>query len=237
MRSVEDELWWYRTLRAEVLAAIKPTRANFDLLDAGCGSGGMLSRIHEQFPQATLTGLDFSERALELTRGRATGATLLQGRVDQLPFGEAQFDCVLSLDVLVVRGVDDRAAMAEMFRVLRPGGQLILNLPAFDFLRGRHDAAVNNIRRETKTRVGALLRAAGFRLERWTYWNMSLTPAIAAARWLSRGGINASELRSDLKPVWPPLNAALVGLTSLEFALSRVVSLPFGSSLFAVARK
>src|SRR3982751_3884590 len=97
MRSVEDDLWWYRALRKHVIDCIRPNCAAFDLLDAGCGSGGMLARLRERFPEANLTGLDFSERALELTQSRETGATLVRGSTDALPFDDAAFDFVVSL--------------------------------------------------------------------------------------------------------------------------------------------
>lgn len=238
MRAVEDDLWWYRAFRGHVVASIHPPRAAFDLLDAGCGTGGMLARVGERFPEARLTGLDYSQRALDLTNLRNTGAALVHGRADALPFEAAQFDVVLSLDVLVLRGVDDAGAMREMHRVLRPDGMLILNLAAFDFLRGSHDAATNMARRYTKCRVASLLRAAGFRLERLSYWNMCLMPAIAAVRWFSRARADAGAVvRSDLKPIWRPLNAALTLLAKLELAISRHVPLPVGTSLFVVARK
>ncbi|HEY0368762.1 MAG TPA: class I SAM-dependent methyltransferase [Chthoniobacterales bacterium] len=235
MRAVEDELWWYRALRHHVLKTLEVAREDFDLLDAGCGSGGMLARIRERFPKSSLTGVDVSERALELTAARNSRAALVHGRVDALPFADAAFDFVLSLDVLTVRGVDDRRAMTEMFRVLRPNGRLVLNLPAFQFLRGSHDIAVNQVRRVTRADVVPFLRKLGFTIERCTYWNMTLTPLIATIRWASRDQTN--ELRSDLKPVWPPLNFALTRLTKAELAISRIVPLPFGTSLFVVARK
>ena len=237
MRSVEDDLWWYQALRAHVAGTIQPPRPEFDLLDAGCGTGGMLARVRERFPQAVLTGLDFSERAIELTRLRETGATLFQGSVDALPFADASFDVVLSLDVIIVGGVDEDRAIAEMHRVLRRGGTLILNLPAFDFLRGSHDVAVNIARRFDRSRLERLLARADFTVEHSTYWNMSLLPAVAAVRWLSRGRASQPQVSSDLKPMWPPLNAALAALAKSELAISRSAPLPFGTSLFAVARK
>ncbi|HEX8680180.1 MAG TPA: hypothetical protein VF683_09485, partial [Chthoniobacterales bacterium] len=78
---------------------------------------------------------------------------------------------------------------------------------------------------------------ADFTLEHSTYWNMSLLPAVAAVRWVSRGRAHQPQVESDLKPMPRPLNAALAALAKAELALSRRVPLPFGTSLFAVARK
>ena len=237
MRSVEDDLWWYRGLRRHVVESIAPPHPAFKLLDAGCGTGGMLAHVRAAFPEAALTALDFGERALELTGQRGLGAQLVQGSTDALPFGDAEFDVVLSIDVIVLHGIDDAKAIREMFRVLRPGGQLIMNLAAFDFLRGSHDAATNMARRYTRPKLAHLMAKAGFRVEQMTYWNMSLMPAVAAVRWASRANARQANVSSDLKPMWPPLNAALAAVAHTELAISRRLSLPFGTSLFAVARK
>jgi len=237
MRSVEDTLWWYRGLRGHVVRSITPARAEFELLDAGCGTGGMLARVREHFPQAVLTGLDYSERALELSERRKTGATLVQGSAESLPFRDAQFDVVLSLDVIVLHGIDDAKAIREMHRVLKGGGSLVINVAAFNFLRGSHDVATNMARRYTQPRLAGLLRDTGFTIETWSYWNMSLMPAVAAVRWVSRRKAQEAKVQSDLKPVWPPLNNALTALTKFELAVSRYVPLPFGTSLFVIARK
>lgn len=237
MRSVEDDLWWYRGLRRHVIRSIDAPHPRFRLLDAGCGTGGMLSYVRARFPEASLTGLDFGERALELTAQRGLNAQLVQGSTDALPFGDSEFDVLLSLDVIVLHGIDDAKAIREMHRVLRPGGQLIMNVAAFDFLRGSHDAATNMARRYTRPRLGALLQNAGFTQRRMSYWNMSLMPAVAAVRWASRGKAQRPGVRSDLKPMSPALNAALASIAHTELAISRSVALPFGTSLFAVARK
>ena len=237
MRSVEDDLWWYRGLRGHVVNSIEPPHPRFRLLDAGCGSGGMLARLRRHFPEAELTGMDYVQRALELTRDRNTGAELVQGSADALPFGDEGFDVVLSLDVIVLHGIDDQKAVREMHRVLRPGGQLIINVAAFDFLRGSHDAATNMARRYTRPRLANLLRNAGFTVRSLTYWNMSLMPAVAAVRLASRRKAQQPDVRSDLTPMWPPLNAVLGTIAQTELALSRRVPLPFGTSLFAIGRK
>ena len=237
MRSVEDDLWWYRGLRGHVLDSIEPPHPQFKLLDAGCGSGGMLARLRQRFPHAALTGMDYVDRALALTRQRNLDVTLVQGSADALPFDDGEFDVVLSLDVIVLRGIDDAAAIREMHRVLRDGGMMIVNVAAFDFLRGSHDTATNMARRYTKPRLRDLLRHAGFDIRNLSYWNMSLMPAVAAVRLASRRRAQQPNVRSDLARMWPPLNASLSAIVQLELAISRRMPLPFGTSLFAIAEK
>ena len=232
MRAVEDDFWWYRALRRRVLEALTDSPNEFKLLDAGCGSGGMLARLREKFPHASLVGLDVSAEALRLTSARALEIPLQQGRVDQLPFRDGEFDVVLLLDVIYHRGVNDRLALEEGRRVLRAGGKLILNVPAFEFLRGSHDVAVQTERRYTRTRLERLLGQTGFKIERLTYWNMFLFPVIALVRWASRG-----KSHSDLSPPAPATNKMLASLLNFEIALNRRLALPFGTSLFAIARK
>jgi SAM-dependent methyltransferase len=237
MRSVEDRYWWYQALRQHVAAEIRPATRHFSLLDAGCGTGGMLDVIRQNFSDADLTGIDASSHAVELAAARNLNATLRPANVHHLPFAENNFDFVLSLDVLSHAGVDDALATHEMHRVLRPGGRLLLNLAAFDFLKGAHDCAVNVDRRYTRPQIRAVLAGANFRIERLTYWNATFTPPIALLRWLSRRRAQSDDTRSDFRSLPPLLNSLLKSVAALELRASRHVSLPFGTSLFAVARK
>lgn len=237
MRSVEESYWWYRALRQHVVASIEPDREKFSVLDSGCGSGGMLARLRAEFPKAELTGIDESAHAIELCRERNTGAELRCAGVHELPFPDGAFDVVLSLDVWTNARVDDALAAHETCRVLRPGGKLILNLAAFEFLKGAHDKAVDGVRRYTRPQTRALLEGAGFTVERVTYWNASLMPPIALLRWASRRRLAREEARSDFRPLPSFLNTALARLAALELSASRHLPLPFGTSVFAVARK
>ena len=237
MRAVEDRYWWYQALRQHVVDSIEPASPQFSLLDAGCGTGGMLAAVRKKFLQAQLTGIDQSEHALELVAGRRIDARLLRASVHELPFPENAFDFVLSLDVWSHAGVDDALAAHEAHRVLRPGGMLILNLAAFEFLKGAHDCAVDVDRRYTRGQVRALLRGANFEIERSTYWNAAFTPPIALLRWLSRLRPSLKAPRSDFRPLPLFVNAALRRLAVLELSASRHLSLPFGTSVLAVARK
>jgi ubiquinone/menaquinone biosynthesis C-methylase UbiE len=237
MRAVEDRYWWYQALRHHVAVSVEPVAGRFSLLDAGCGTGGMLSVARQRFPEAELCGIDESSHAIELAAARDTGARLQQASVHDLPFPAASFDVVLSLDVLSHAGVDDALALRETFRVLRTGGRLILNVAAFDFLKGAHDCAVDVNRRYTQRQLRALLADSRFDVERSSYWNATFTPPIALLRWLSRFRQPADEPRSDFRPLPGVLNSMLQRIAALELSASRHVSLPFGTSLFAVARK
>jgi len=237
MRTVEDTYWWYQALRRHVADSVEPGHAEFSLLDAGCGSGGMLATLRQKFPRATLTGIDESEHALELVAARDIGAHLLCGSVHELPFPDEAFDFVLSLDVWSHAGVHDALAAHEAHRVLRPGGKLILNLAAFESLKGAHDCAVDVDRRYTRAQVRALLRGENFEIERLTYWNAVFAPPIAVLRWLSRRRAAPEEARSDFRPLPSFVNSVLQGFATLELKASRHLSLPFGTSVLAVARK
>jgi SAM-dependent methyltransferase len=237
MRAVEDQYWWYQALRQHVADSIEPASPAFSLLDAGCGTGGTLATLRRNFPRAELAGIDESEHAITLTAGRNTGAHLVRASVHELPFAERSFDFVLSLDVWSHAGVDDALAAHEVHRVLRAGGTLILNLAAFEFLKGAHDCATDVDRRYTRRQVRALLEGANFEVERLTYWNATFTPPIALLRWLSRMRLHREEPRSDFRPLPRFVNATLKRVAALELTASRHLSLPFGTSLLAVARK
>jgi SAM-dependent methyltransferase len=199
----------------------------------------MLATLREKFPEGELTGIDASEHGIKLTADRALGARLLRASVHELPFPAESFDFVLSLDVWTNEGVDDALAAHETQRVLRPQGKLILNLAALEFLKGAHDKAVDAVRRYTRLQVRTLLEAAGFEIERLTYWNATLLPAIALVRWLSRMRLARApaEARSDFRPLPSPVNSMLREVAALELGTSRHLSLPFGTSVFAVAQK
>ena len=128
--------------------------------------------------------------------------------------------------------VDQSAALAEMARVLRPGGALVLNLPAFNALRGSHDVAVCGARRYTACHVRELLRGHSLEVEMIHYWNAWLFLPLLLRRRMSQGAEG-----SDLKPMLPWLNAMAGLVGRWDAAFCRWSRLPFGTSIFAVATK
>lgn len=238
MYQVEDHHWWYTGMRRVLDGLLGPhldgRAGRLAILDAGCGTGGN-SRHLQRYGR--VIGLDAAAEALHLARNRP-GLTLVRGSVDCLPFRDAVFDLVLSNDVLCHLFVqDDVRAVREFARVLRPGGLLYLQLPAFDRLRSHHDAAVFTRHRYTAGEVRHLLRAGGLCLRRVTYANALLFPAAAAWRIVQRARAAQAGERSDVRPVPRPLNAGLCAALSCEAPLLARWNLPFGLSVIGVAQK
>ena len=240
----EERHWWYAGMRRISAALLDryatpgdrgPTR--LEILDAGCGSGGM-SRFLERYGR--VTGLDLAPEAIDLARDRGV-PRLARGSVSALPFRTASFDLVTSFDVLYHLAVeDDRTAFAELRRVLRPGGIVLVRLPAYNWIRGDHDRAVHTRHRYTRAELTERLLLAGFHVEHASYANSILFPLAPAKRLLERrlerqnGSSSASV--ADLWQPPRPFNRLLTDLLALEARPASRASLPWGLSVFAVGR-
>jgi SAM-dependent methyltransferase len=233
MRAVEDRHWWYRGMRAiasDLLDALQlsPTAR---ILDAGCGTGGNAALLERH---GRLVGVDLSELALDLAARRAR-RQFVRASVTALPFRAETFDLVTSFEVLYHRAVgDDVAALCELRRVLRPGGHLLVRLPALEWLRGAHDAAVHTERRYSAAGLRARLTRAGLEPIRVTYLNGLLLPLAAAKRVAER--LSGAE-GDDLGPTLPLLEALFRSALAAERQLLRRWNLPLGVSVLAVARR
>jgi SAM-dependent methyltransferase len=241
MRRVEDSYWWYAVLRESVDSEVKAWLSNKSdarILDAGCGTGGMMEVLRRENSAWQISGLDFSPQAVEHTRERGF-TDVTQGSVDALPYPDASFDAVVSLDVLYFDGVDETKAMSEFHRVLKPGGVLVLNLPAFDMLRGEHDVAVSGVRRYTPSRVREMLAQCGLAPVRVHCWNAWLFLPILGWRLLSRlrHSRKPGGAKSDLSTPPDAINNALTTLARIDMSLCRAIHSPLGTSVQAVARK
>ncbi len=237
MARAEDDLWWYRGMRRisdRLIDEAFPGRTDLRILDAGCGTGRNLQHFRRR---GTVTGLDVAPPALALARQRDQDR-LVRGSVDALPFPRDAFDLVTSFDViyhLAVRSED--TALQEFARVLRPGGALLLRVPAHDWLRSQHDRAVHTRRRFSRGDVRDLVQRAGLRPVRVSYANAALFPAAAAARLAERVAKPAATAEPLEHPPARPVNAALATILSLEAALVVRPGLPFGLSVVCLARK
>ena len=225
MNDVEDRMWWYRALHARLLDALASARG--PILDAGCGTGGFLARVTQAVPAF---GLEWHAEAAVFAAAKAR-RPVTRGSVNALPFGDSVFGTVVSADVLCHAAVEPALALAEILRVLRPGGRLILNMPAFQALMSAHDTRVHNARRVSAPELRNMLRDAGFRVISARYWNGLLLPLMIVQRKI----LARSAERSDVAAFPPWLDHIFHGMTELERRLP--FPLPAGGSVLAVAEK
>jgi len=230
-------MWWFAALHANLALLcrrIGGLEAGRKLLDAGCGTGGLLAHLARVLPDRDAIGLDADRFACERAAFKS-GRPVCAGSVNALPFADGAFGAVISADVLCHDGVDEQAALAQFHRVLCDRGILILNLPAYDWLMSAHDRAVANVRRYTRRRVVLLLEGAGFRPLFASYWNTFLFPLMVLTRKLLPSGAGSA---SDVKLQSPTVEALCRAATGIERALlGRLWRLPFGGSVIAVAAK
>lgn len=235
MDKADGAMWWYRCLQELVILSLNRhlTTTAPVILDAGCGAGGMMLRLRQAWPQATLHGIDLSRTACLRTQAK-TGVAVAVASVDRLPFPDVSMDIVISTDVLTLTGVDEVRAVMDARRCLKPGGLYLVNHPAYAWLMADHDRHVANARRTTAGALRGQLRAAGLKPLFVTYWNTVLFPLMVARRKLWPNGSETS----DVGRFSGSLNQVLNGLCGLErVALRRGVALPFGGSVLAVATK
>lgn len=236
LAAVEDRMWYFRALHGEIgrrLAAnLSPGRST--ILDAGCGTGGLIRRLSATFSAWQWTGVDISEEALTLARTRVpANVPLVAGSVERLPFEDKTFDAVVSADVLY-HVDDDVAALREACRVLKPGGALIVNVPAYRWLWSYHDTAVHSRRRYSRAELITKVQSSGFRDVNATYRNAVTLPVLIARRKL----LPPPKSGSDVGLSSPPIELALNAAMAVEsMGLRMLGRLPFGSSVFCVARR
>ncbi len=228
MDAAEDRMWWYRALHARLLAALAPVSGR--VLDAGCGTGGFLSIVNVRRPDLCAIGIEWAEQAASRARTKSR-APIARGSVNALPFADNSFDAAVSADVLCHGAVDPAQALGELLRTLKPGGRLIVNMPAYMWMLSAHDRQVHNALRQTARETGAMLRHAGFRNIRARYWNSLLLPLMI----LQRKVLATGESSSDVAPFPPWLDAILHATTDIERRLP--FALPFGGSVLAIAEK
>lgn len=236
LAATEAYHWWHGGMRAVVTAFLDPlygARRNVRILDAGCGTGGNV-RFLRRYGYAV--GVDLAPEAVEFGASNLSGAAV-RGSVLDLPFADRQFDLVTSFDVLYHRGVpDERVALREVYRVLDYGGRLLIRLPAYEFLRSKHDRAVHTRRRYTASSARQMLQEAGFFLERVSYVNSLLFPVAMGQRLLEQTLPAIEQQDSDMAPPAPLLNQTLRVPFALESAwLSLGGVFPYGLSVMCLA--
>ena len=236
MFQVEDRHWWYvgmRHISTLLVALAFPGRDNLRILEAGCGTGAAMGYLA---PFGQVTGLDFSPIALQFCQRR--GLTRLgQGSVAALPFADNSFDLITSFDVLYHRAVGDyRQVLGQFWRVLRPGGKLLLRLPAYNWLRGRHDTIIHTHHRFTVPELRVALSGRDFTIEKLSYANTLLFPMALAKRLLERlAPLDPNHSDIQANPAWQ--DSFFARFLLAEATWLKKYTFPFGLTVIALAQK
>lgn len=242
----EDKHWWFATRTRAILAYLDLFVGTGNvpserwILDVGSGAGNM---AHHLGHYGRYVGVDVNPKPLRVARERQLSVHL--GSATCLPFASATFDLVALLDT-VEHIEDDRAVFAECYRVLKPGGKLIVTVPAFMFLWSKNDVLNKHQRRYTRPQLVRSLEAQGFRVLRSSYNNFFIFP-LAAAVIIARRGRFEPDLASphfdeeayqvEMEPTPAPLNALLSGVGRFEAAFLRRFAFPWGTGIIAIAEK
>lgn len=229
--------WWlagkYRIIH-DVLLRLLPPGSKRRLLDLGCGPGNMLDFLAGQ---GDVFGSDYSADALRFCRGRGY-ERVFRADFHRLPLKPAAFDVVTCIDV-IEHLAEDRRAIDELFEAIRPGGHLVVTVPAFQSLWGDHDELYGHHRRYSGRELREKLAAARFEVLKLTYFE----PLFFVPLWLYRkakrlrprkGGIAQKD---DFVALPKRLNSLLTEVIAMERFAIRHFSFPFGVTLLAVARR
>lgn len=236
MYDLEENHWWYITLHnlVDYYVSKFTSGRTIRILDAGCGTGRMLQILKEHsFVQGE--GIDFSEQAIHFSKMRGLEQVLVQDLTTWNPLPE-KYDIIISLDVLC--SVDrDLEVLKKFEKALKPGGILILNLPAFSVLRRNHDELVWSKRRYSKNQTKNNLENFGFKITRIGY-RLPYLFFILLSKKIIEKIFKIKPKESDLKNSSRLINNIFKKLGTIENILfTKGISLPIGSSLFVVARK
>jgi SAM-dependent methyltransferase len=222
------DYWWHRAragLLEEVFGPyVGDPRTVLDVGSADAPSVGWLRGAHR------LVNLDLRPEGLVPGEG-------VCGSVTALPFGDATFDVVGAFDV-IEHCADDHRAVSELARVVRPGGHVLLSVPAYSWAWTDHDVRAGHHRRYTRPQVTQVVRDTGLTVLRATYAFAGVLPIFAAERGLRRlRRAQPSTEGNRLPQVSPRQDKLLMGLCRLDRRALRRTDLPFGSSVFVAARR
>jgi SAM-dependent methyltransferase len=233
LAEVEDSMWYFKALNRRMLLPLSDWKdRKADVLDAGCGTGGLIQALKEFGPNWKITGLDFSPLACRLAQER-TQVEIIEGSITDLPFDNESFDLLTSADV--ISQVEDASiALREFARVLRPGGIVVINVAADQWMWSYHDDTCETQHRFRRSELKTMIETSGLSPIKASYANMFVFPMIIAKRKLFATPSATSDVQSYAKPI----DQFCGSLARLEHAWLKTGGVfPTGCSVFVAARK
>ena len=216
-----------RTLLADTAMPSGP------VIDLGCGGGSMLAELAQLFPGRDIYGLDRHQSAVQQAAVKQPGRPI-QADINRLPLAGQSAALLLALDSLDQAGVDPAQSLGECRRVLKRNGLLVIRVSAHNWLKGPHDTAFNTGDRQAMAGLTAMLREQGFRPMRCTYANLLLAPPVIAVRLMQQQGCLPM---FETMAQQTALDALMAGVLTAEARWLRRRDLPFGLSLYVLARR
>jgi ubiquinone/menaquinone biosynthesis C-methylase UbiE len=232
---LEEKHWLYMGLRHLLISRVRQYFKNgnkISILDAGCGTGYNLKCLEKY---GASTGVDINNNALAYCRKRGINR-ISRASVSELPFREESFDLVISADVLYHRAVqDDLTAIKEIYRVLKKGGVLMVNLPAHNYLKRPHDERVHTRQRYSRDELSQKLMKNKFKIIKISYRNALSYPVLLLSNLINKSFPLPIDTGLSLMP--KPVNFIMYSYLKVENAFLRIMNFPFGVSIFCLARK
>jgi len=233
MAELDQHHWWFtarRRILSSVIRRIVRPPLGARILELGCGTGHNLDMLGG-FGRVEASELDDHARDLAAKR---LGCPVEEVALPDLgKFPAASYDLIALLDVLE-HVPDDRGSLAAIFTRLKPGGALLLTVPANPWMWSAHDVAHHHHRRYRKSEIAALAHAAGYEIDLLSPFNMMLFPLIAAVRLINK--TRGHDSADDALPA-KPVNRMLDTMFGAEAGLIGRLPFPFGVSLVAVLRR
>ncbi|MDR1828056.1 MAG: class I SAM-dependent methyltransferase [Methylobacteriaceae bacterium] len=232
MSETEDKHWWFRGRRAAITVLLDSLKlpAGAAICELGAGTGGNLALLKRY---GTVSGLELDEYARDLAC-KKSGLDILPGKLPQdVPFADHSFDLVCLFDVLE-HVHEDYETLVAIRRLLKPGGAVMITIPAYQWMWSAHDKVLHHFRRYSRTRFTELFTSAGYRAEKLSYFNLTLFPLAAVVRLMDRL-LKREKSTGDQVP-FGPINSLFAWITETEAQLLKTRNLPYGSSLVAILR-
>ncbi|OGO17408.1 MAG: hypothetical protein A2Z14_01580 [Chloroflexi bacterium RBG_16_48_8] len=237
---LEASYWWFRGQRDILVDCLQRLGSNSSsrILDAGCGTGKNLETVSNGLSFLSV-GFDISEWAMPYLRERQLTRRVCQASINEIPLPDETFDLVYSLGVIECAEVQEEKAFAELWRVTKPGGHILLIVSAYQWLLAPHDRPIHAIRRYNRSQLKQLINTKPGKILSITHLYPILFPWLAGyrlfKRWTSSGEDMPQE--SDLRPLPNWLNQIFYQTVQIERRMLNKVHFPFGTSLLAIVKK
>jgi len=237
MYHIESTYWWFRGKQFLIDMLLgrhfKGGKSNRSL-DIGAGTGSTLEFLRKFGPAY---GVEFSTVAIHMLRQRGLNSIVRSDAENPMPFKSDTFSIVTCLDVLEHLG-NDSGLIEEMVRVCKPGGLILITVPALRFLWSRHDEALHHKRRYTKKQLLNQVVSPNCSVIKASYFNAFLFVPIVAVRKLESFWKNDKEAKSDFfVPIPEWMNRFLYFLYTTELKCLRIANFPFGVSIVMIVQK